>query len=75
MNEFVLYFKKNLNILNRTDGLIQETIRHKFVDSTILCIAHRISTVIDMDRIMVRETIQNILVLNFLNSCMFYSRT
>ncbi|KAI7897860.1 uncharacterized protein BX663DRAFT_276584 [Cokeromyces recurvatus] len=38
-----------------TDYAIQETIRKEFVDSTLLCIAHRIRTVIDYDRILVLD--------------------
>eukprot|EP00928_Gymnodinium_smaydae_P039135 TRINITY_DN26803_c0_g3_i1.p1 TRINITY_DN26803_c0_g3~~TRINITY_DN26803_c0_g3_i1.p1 ORF type:complete len:1351 (-),score=174.93 TRINITY_DN26803_c0_g3_i1:204-4199(-) len=38
-----------------TDGLIQETIRTEFADHTILCIAHRISTVMASDRVCVVE--------------------
>ncbi|KAI8636891.1 P-loop containing nucleoside triphosphate hydrolase protein [Parasitella parasitica] len=38
-----------------TDQQIQETIRKEFTDSTLLCIAHRIRTVADYDRILVLD--------------------
>lgn len=38
-----------------TDHQIQETIRKEFNDSTLLCIAHRIRTVVDYDRILVLD--------------------
>ncbi|KAI8372497.1 hypothetical protein BD560DRAFT_446485 [Blakeslea trispora] len=38
-----------------TDAKIQRTIREEFTHSTLLCIAHRLRTVIDYDRILVLD--------------------
>ena len=36
-----------------TDTKIQQTIRDEFSDSTLLCIAHRLRTIVDYDRVLV----------------------
>ena len=36
-----------------TDILVQETIRNKFRECTVLTIAHRLNTIMDSDRVMV----------------------
>lgn len=37
------------------DEMIQRTIREKFIDSTVVTVAHRLYTVIDSDRVLVLD--------------------
>lgn len=39
----------------RTDSFIQQTIRAKFPDCTVLTVAHRLNTIIDSDRVLVMD--------------------
>ncbi|KAJ2787455.1 Transporter of the ATP-binding cassette (ABC) [Coemansia interrupta] len=38
-----------------TDAKIQATIRNEFTDSTLLCIAHRLRTIVDYDKVLVLD--------------------
>ncbi|KAI8586104.1 P-loop containing nucleoside triphosphate hydrolase protein [Geranomyces variabilis] len=40
----------------KTDMMIQESIRTGFRDKTVLCIAHRLETIIDYDRVLVMDS-------------------
>ena len=43
------------NVDFKTDRLIQKVIRHKFKDSTVLTIAHRLNTIMDYDKVLVLD--------------------
>lgn len=51
----ILFLPALLLMCFRTDEFIQKTIREKFAHCTVLTIAHRLNTIIDSDRIMVRQ--------------------
>jgi ABC-type multidrug transport system ATPase subunit len=40
---------------NNTDSKIQETIRTEFKTCTVICIAHRLQTIIDFDKVLVLD--------------------
>ena len=49
------YYNIGTSFCGRTDELIQATIRKEFAGCTLLVIAHRLSTVLDSDKILVMD--------------------
>ena len=51
-NKILILDEATANIDYETDQIIQETIRQKFRDCTVITVAHRISTISDWDQIL-----------------------
>jgi len=54
-SKIIIMDEATANVDFKTDRLIQEVIRDKFKDSTVITIAHRLNTIIDYDKLLVLD--------------------
>ena len=54
-SKIIVMDEATANVDFKTDNLIQEVICHKFKDSTVLTIAHRLNTIMDYDKVLILD--------------------
>ena len=52
-NKIIVLDEPTANVDNQTDSEMQKIVRDKFRECSVMCIAHRISSIIDSDKILV----------------------